>query len=59
MSTGQTLFTVFAFTLLITLLVGFYEKTANVAEDMTANRDRIMAVSIAKSYSGNGPGTRV
>ena len=51
MSTGQTLFTIFSFILLITLLVGFYEKNANVAEDMTANRDRIMAVSIAKSYS--------
>jgi hypothetical protein len=50
MSTGQTLFTIFAFIILTTLLLGFYERSANVAEDMTSNRDRIMAVSIAKSY---------
>ena len=50
MSTGQTLFTIFAFVILSTLLLGFYQQNASVENDMVKNRDRIIATSVAKSY---------
>lgn len=50
MSTGQTLFTIFAFAVLTTVLLRFYENNAIAHDDMTRNRDRIMATSVAKSY---------
>jgi hypothetical protein len=50
MSTGQTLFTIFAFGILTTVLLRFYEQNANVQSDMSRNRDRIVATSVAKSY---------
>lgn len=50
MSTGQTLFVIFAFVVLSTLLLGFYQQNATVKTDMVRNRDLIAATSVAKSY---------
>jgi hypothetical protein len=50
MSTGQTLFVIFAFVVLSTLLLGFYQQNANVKTDMVRNRDLIAETSVAKSY---------
>jgi hypothetical protein len=50
------MYTIFAFVILATLLVGFYQQNASVASDMTRNKDRIVSTSIAKSYAELGQG---
>jgi len=49
MSTGQTILTIFAFVLLMTMVVNFYRLIGSSGESIAESQDRIMATSIGSS----------
>jgi hypothetical protein len=49
MSTGQTVLTIFAFILLMTMVLNFYRLIGSSGESIAESQDRIMATSIGSS----------
>ena len=56
MTTGQTMMVIFAFVVLTTILLSFNSRSVDIRNDMLRNQDRIVATSIAKSYTETAQG---